>query len=668
MSNTAQNLADWISLTLHSLPPSIPLSIFFEIVVLIIEIQTYFSASLYSHNSLFGGYDAKNNYFFKLISLFDIQQMIVSMQNPSLLWFVLLIILGYLVLLMLSMIISRKSSPSSELQSIYASGALSIRRRIGIWLVTVHGYTFYPICIIANSCFVCISILVFLNENLFNPDLPITTPPTTTNLVLEENRNQLFWVFDETKQCFGGEYFLTATLGFCIHLANILLLLISHQVNYLYPSPRTFSCKRSLVGIAYPIIFMLLGFLKSFYAEFYLLKNSYEFVWILLAIQIVIAGINVVFPTYYELKLNFISLFRPVVIIAIQSAFVIFLETDKKNDSFNYFLNSHISIIAVTLLLFTSLLVKLLHLLLVKIQHSSFNKIKKDNSLRTNRALVYLFEKFKLNQNDLNISLQFYTLFRHHKDHCSITSCHCRAFTSQQQSVNLNSADSVDASNKKVKRFLPNKMISMAQCLILQRLEQIIDRQFGQINNAKVTGSLSDLCLYCMFSILNQGNTKRVFILLSALKKSSLSEKELADLEEVTNYNNVLRCKTFDQLFKGDVASSQNISVNSIIQSSSHLAKNIVQSNVKNKTKNNFQYLKGRVVHSMLRRNLEQFNKGMLQVEWIPSYDSMQLSRLTNMLLSAPSLSSPSHRLRQRPKYPLLQHLSFDPAQKGRPK
>jgi hypothetical protein len=278
MRTTLENLARWIGYSALKLPQVLKLTICFEILVLILELQTYFSLNLYSLFSVLGRFEAQQNYFIRLLSSFDIQQALSNIESIEVVWILLLLILGYLLVLLRSVMTSYRSSFTLNLETALSLDVPPFHKRVVLWLVTLHVYLFYPICIVANCCFMCLSMVVYVKNVDTNEDLPVLVDIDFSGFVLEQNQTQLFWLFDKSKKCFGAEYFISAVFGLCIHIANISLLIISYQMSTLYPSPRTFSYKTTWLGIFSPISFMTLGILRSLFSEFRLINSFLLFV------------------------------------------------------------------------------------------------------------------------------------------------------------------------------------------------------------------------------------------------------------------------------------------------------------------------------------------------------------------------------------------------------
>jgi hypothetical protein len=487
-----------------------------------------------------------------------------------------------------------------------------------LWLVTLHVYLFYPICIVANCCFMCLSMVVYVKNVDTNEDLPVLVDIDFSGFVLEQNQTQLFWLFDKSKKCFGAEYFISAVFGLCIHIANISLLIISYQMSTLYPSPRTFSYKTTWIGIFSPISFMTLGILRSLFSEFRLINSFLLFVLALYTIQIRNLLQYLIVPLFYDLKLQYFTVLKPIIIMLAQGYLIAFWRGALTNQLFLRKLSFYL----IGMLLCATGLLKLVYKIVELLHSNAEQNLHTGKTISSDKHLVYLFEKFKTCPEDPTLSLFFHRQFLSHRQECHSVMCPCRIMNSQ---VNPSTSLTTKASNllkvsKPTKRVGTSAILSLALFSVRKRLEMRVDKEFSHPNGESKGQSLDAFVMYSIFSILNLGNTKKIIMLINSLARFSDSEKQSIVLSDLISKNASHKKGSPEK--RGTVRSSP-ATISAIfpkyVNNSASLVKAEMRAQMKDPNRRNVKVL---VVQAMLTNKLQEYNKGVLLEEWIESYDS----------------------------------------------
>jgi hypothetical protein len=231
-------------------------------------------------------------------------------------------------------------------------------------------------------------------------------------------------MFDKSKRCFGGEYFISAVFGLCIHIANISLLIISYQMSTLYPSPRTFSCKTTWLGIFSPISFMTLGILRSLFSEFRLIDGLLLFVLALSIIETCRFCLTLFLPLFYDLKLQYLTVLKSIIIMLAQGYLIAFWRGALTNQLFL----RRLSFYLIGMLLCATGLLKLVYKIVELLHSNAEQNLHTGKTISSDKHLVYLFEKFKTCPEDPSLSLFFHRQFLSHKQECHSVMCPCRTF------------------------------------------------------------------------------------------------------------------------------------------------------------------------------------------------------------------------------------------------
>ena len=502
-ASVSTKLAYWLATTLEVRQPSTNSALFLEIITTLLELQQFFPSRLYSNSLLLGQSVVDNHPLFKVAKFLDLQIFFLELNTPIFYWLLLSIIL-LLQLFAIHLILSARKYKARR--SVMHTSCMSL-----------YVYIFYFVTLVANLCFVCLSMRVYKNDTVANTDFPLVTNSDQSYSSVKIDEFKLFWGIDTSIQCYGGEYFITAVVGFAIHLLNMILLSVSFSLSLLYPTPKLSAARTGVFGLLGPIGFLIISNLRFVYSENRLFDKASIFFWTIICYEGFALANNLFNRCYFDKRLVFVTVVRPIVILYFQILLMMEIKWRASGDYDQSDVEKRTSSQSSIAVLFAiPLFIKVVWYLLGEDDiASSSNK-----TYYEHKKLLYYLETFKQNSTNPDLSLKFQKLFILHKQACQDIYCQCRYPNRLYLYYGL--LKRVDRSSMSIALFVSNYTLE-------KKLHSALLAQDGNLRDA----SLDAFYLYSMYSLHNLGPTNSLILLLTPS-----TDKTTANANPPTNFSN----------------------------------------------------------------------------------------------------------------------------------
>jgi len=325
----------------------------------------------------------------------------------------------------------------------------------------------------------------------------MVTDEAITLIYEQTNQKMLFWGFDKTKKCLGGEYILSALIGVIMHFLNFILLYISSSISTIYPSPDLLAPKKNQLAMIPSFTFMIFSVLRFIFAEVEeALPYAIYFSLAILSYHALMLFFGLLFPLQYNKQITLFRQFKSILIITVQIHLLVLWQIDGSGR----FLQQHFQKSAFVLMMGAVVVGKIV---VVASRNTDISTKSLDFDINQEKTVVYILEQFKKNTNDKEKGLFFYRLFFRHKMDCASVKCLCRIpklyiyFSPQKQ-------------------FDPTPL-STALFVTSNMLEKRLEKRMASLKGEFSGEALDSFFLFSMYSAKNMGSINKIILFISSL-------------------------------------------------------------------------------------------------------------------------------------------------------